>query len=164
MKILGLGSLAFAPGCSSRPEKNLFSDVQAPEDMVTGKATWYASTCRECPAGCGILAKNKDGRVIKVEGNPLHPINQGTLCMRGQAAVQGVYNPDRIRRPLLKKGDGWQALSFQEAEAFLKEKIDGAVQKGENKVHMLTEVVGQSLSTLFEEGLRKWRAQPPLPA
>ena len=162
MKILGLGSLAFAPGCSSRPEKNLFSDVQAPEDIVTGKATWYASTCRECPAGCGILAKNKDGRVIKVEGNPLHPINQGTLCMRGQAAVQGVYNPDRIRRPLLKKGDGWQALSFQEAEAFLKEKIDGAVQKGENKVHMLTEVVGQSLSTLFEEALRKWRAQPPL--
>ena len=90
IKILGIGSLAFAPGCTSRPEKNLFSDVQAPEDMVTGKAAWYASTCRECPAGCGILAKNKEGRVIKVEGNPLHPINQGKLCMRGQASVQGV--------------------------------------------------------------------------
>jgi Fe-S-cluster-containing dehydrogenase component/anaerobic selenocysteine-containing dehydrogenase len=162
IKILGIGSLAFAPGCSSRPEKNLFSYVQAPEDMVTGKATWYASTCRECPAGCGILAKNKEGRVIKVEGNPLHPINLGKLCMRGQAAVQGVYNPDRIRRPLLRKGDGWQALSFQEAEAFLKEKIDGAVLKGDNRVHMLTEVVGQSQSTLFEEALRKWRSQPPL--
>jgi len=162
IKILGIGSLAFAPGCSSRPEKNLFSDVQAPEDMVTGKATWYASTCRECPAGCGILAKNKEGRVIKVEGNPLHPVNQGTLCMRGQAAVQGVYHPDRIRRPLLKKKDGWQALSFQEAEALLKEKIDEAVRKGENRVHMLTEVVGQSLASLFQEALQKWRSQPPL--
>ena len=157
-----LGSLAFAPGCTSRPEKNLFSYVEAPEDMVTGKATWYASTCRECPAGCGILAKNKEGRVIKVEGNPLHPVNQGKLCMRGQAAVQGAYNPDRIRRPLLKKGDGWQMLSFQEAEALLKKKIDEAAQKGDNRVHLLTEVVGQSLSALFEEALRRWKSQPPL--
>ena len=161
IKILGLGSLAFAPGCDSRPEKNLFSYVQAPEDMVTGKATWYASTCRECPAGCGILAKNKEGRVIKVEGNPLHPVNLGKLCMRGQAAVQGVYHPDRMRRPLLKKGDGWQALSFQEAEAFLKEKVDEAAQKGENRVHMLTEVVGQTLSNLFDEALKNWKSQPP---
>ena len=162
IKILGIGSLAFAPGCTSRPEKNLFSYVQAPEDMVTGKATWYASTCRECPAGCGILAKNKEGRVIKVEGNPLHPINQGKLCMRGQAGVQGVYNPDRIRRPLLKKKDGWQALSFQEAEVLLKQKIDEAVQKGENRVHLLTEVVGRSLTTLFENALREWSSPPPL--
>ncbi|MBP1739556.1 MAG: mopA, partial [Deltaproteobacteria bacterium] len=162
IKILGIGSLAFAPGCTSRPEKNLFSHVQAPEDMVNGKATWYASTCRECPAGCGILAKNKEGRVIKVEGNPLHPINQGKLCMRGQAAVQGVYHPDRIRRPLLKKKNGWEALSFQEAEALLKRRIDDSVGKTENRVHMLTEVVGRSLSSLFHQALEKWKSQPPL--
>ncbi len=162
IKILGLGSLAFAPGCDSRPEKNLFSQVQAPEDMVTGKATWYASTCRECPAGCGILAKNKEGRVIKVEGNPLHPVNLGKLCMRGQAAVQGVYHPDRVRRPLLKQKDGWQALSFEEAATLLKTKIDEAVQKGENRVCLLTEAVGQTLSDLFEEALKNWKSQPPL--
>jgi anaerobic selenocysteine-containing dehydrogenase/Fe-S-cluster-containing dehydrogenase component len=162
IKILGIGSLAFAPGCSSRPEKNLFSYDQAPEDMVTGKATWYASTCRECPAGCGLLAKNREGRVIKVEGNPLHPINQGKLCMRGQSGVQGVYNPDRIRRPLLRKGDGWQALSFQEAEALLQGKIDEAVRKGDDRIHMLTEVVGQSLFTLLEGAMRNWKSQPPL--
>src|SRR5512139_1157993 len=156
IKILGIGSLAFAPGCTSRPEKNLFSYVQAPEDMVTGNATWYASTCRECPAGCGILAKNKEGKVIKAEGNPLHPVNQGRLCMRGQAAVQGVYNPDRIRRPLLKKGDGWQMLSFQDAEALLKKKIYEAAQKGDNRVHLLTEVVGQNKFARFDEAFQRW--------
>ncbi|NTV57769.1 MAG: nitrate reductase, partial [Deltaproteobacteria bacterium] len=161
IKILGLGSLAFAPGCDSRPEKNLFSYVQAPEDMVTGKATWYASTCRECPAGCGILAKNKEGRVIKVEGNPLHPVNLGKLCMRGQAAVQGVYHPDRIRRPLLKQKDGWKALSFEEAETLLRSKIDEAVRKAENRVHLITEAVGQTLSNLFDEALKNWKSQPP---
>ena len=114
LKIVGMGSMSMAVGCSPdpynapRPEKNLFSLVEAPDDMVIGKASWFATTCRECPAGCGVLAKNREGRVIKVEGNPLHPINQGKLCMRGQAALQGVYNPDRIERPLLKDKDGWK--------------------------------------------------------
>jgi molybdopterin-containing oxidoreductase family iron-sulfur binding subunit len=157
-----MGSLSFAPGCTSRPEKNLFSLVEAPEDMVTGRATWYASTCRECPAGCGILAKNREGRVVKVEGNPLHPINRGRLCMRGQASLQGVYNPDRIKKPLLRNHDGWQALSFEEAEAVLKEKIEKAVQKGPQRIHMLTEVVGRSLEALFAGALEKWESRSPL--
>lgn len=57
-----MGSVAFAAGCSAKTEDNLFTMVQATEDMVTGRANWYASTCRECPAGCGVLAKTvKDG-------------------------------------------------------------------------------------------------------
>ena len=110
LKIVGLGSLSIAAGCSP-PDKTLYSRVKAPEDLVTGEATWYASTCRECPAGCGILAKNREGRVIKVEGHPLHPINKGKLCMRGQSALQGIYNPDRIAAPLLER-KRWLANYF----------------------------------------------------
>ena len=96
LKMVGMGSVSMAVGCSPdpysapRPEKNLFSLVKAPEDMVVGRTSWYATTCRECPAGCGMLAGNREGRLIKVEGNPLHPINRGKLCMRGQAALHGV--------------------------------------------------------------------------
>jgi molybdopterin-containing oxidoreductase family iron-sulfur binding subunit len=158
LKMAGMGSLSFAAGCTSEPEKTLYSLVHAPDDMVTGKATWYASTCRECPAGCGVLAKNREGRIVKVEGNPLHPINKGRLCMRGQAALQGIYNPDRIKAPMLKQKDGWRPLSFPQAEALLKERGEGAAQKGENKVRMLTEAVGESLSSLFTESLRQWRS------
>ena len=50
LKITGLGGAAVATGCTSNPEKNIFTLVKAPDDMVTGQATWYASTCRECPA------------------------------------------------------------------------------------------------------------------
>jgi len=104
LKLAGMGSLSFAASaCTSEGDKTIFSLVQAPADMVTGAPTWYAATCRECPAGCGLIAKNREGRVIKVEGNPLHPINLGKLCIRGQAIVQGVYHPDRIQAPLLKK-------------------------------------------------------------
>ena len=125
-----MGGLSFAANCTSQPAKTLFSIVQAPDDMVTGSAIWYASTCRECPAGCGVLAKNREGRIIKVEGNPLHPINQGRLCMRGQAALQGIYNPDRIKTPLLKEGGKYRPVTFAEAEAVLYSKADAAARKG----------------------------------
>ena len=127
LKIAGIGSLSVAAGCSRElPEKKLYSLVHHPDDMVTGKPTWYASTCRECPAGCGVIAKNREGRAIKVEGNPLHPINRGSLCMRGQAAVQAVYHPDRLQRPLLRDGDDWRPISFAEAEKRLAERVQAA--------------------------------------
>ncbi|MBW2493038.1 MAG: nitrate reductase, partial [Deltaproteobacteria bacterium] len=97
LKIAGIGSVAITAGCTSEADKTLFSLVHAPDDMVTGKAACYATTCRECPAGCGIIAKNREGRIIKIEGNPLHPINDSKLCMRGQSALQRVYHPDRIK-------------------------------------------------------------------
>ena len=141
LKIVGAGSVSLAAGCSP-PEKSLYSLVQAPDDMVTGKASWYASTCRECPAGCGVLAKNREGRVIKVEGNPLHPVNRGRLCMRGQAALQGLYNPDRLKTPLLRENDGWKSLSFSEAEAILQQRASKASRGGQGRIGMVTEIAG----------------------
>ncbi|MGD8492503.1 MAG: hypothetical protein PVH44_02805, partial [Desulfobacterales bacterium] len=161
LKIAGMGSISLAAGCSPS-EKNLFSLVHAPDDMVTGRATWYASTCRECPAGCGIMAKNREGRVIKVEGNPLHPINKGKLCMRGQAALQAVYNSDRLKTPLLKDKNGWQPISFAKAQSMLKYKTHDAAQKGSDRVRMLTEVVGNTQLTLFADALKQWNASTPL--
>lgn len=153
-----MGSLSIAAGCETRPEKILFSQVQAPDDRVTGRATWYASTCRECPAGCGVLAKNREGRIIKVEGNPMHPINEGKLCMRGQAALQGIFNPDRIKTPLIKEKDTWRPISFSQAQNLLKEKAHGASGKGPNRVHLMTEIAGEGLTTLFREVLKRWQS------
>ena len=92
--------------------------------MVIGEATWYASTCRECPAGCGILAKNREARIIKIEGNPASSRSiRVRLCMRGQAALQGIYDPDRLKTPQYSKENGnWQPLSFSKAETILKSK------------------------------------------
>lgn len=156
LKIAGMGSLSFAAGCTSEPEKSLFSLVEAPDDMVTGQATWYASTCRECPAGCGTLAKNREGRVVKLEGNPLHPINRGRLCMRGHAALQVVYNPGRLQTPLLKEKGGWKPISFSRAVALVSERAETAAGKGSGRVRMMTEIVGEGLMWLFSDSLEKW--------
>ena len=164
LKIAGLGSLSLASGCTSQPAKFLYSLVRAPDDMVVGEPTWYATTCRECPAGCGVLAKNREGRVVKVEGNPLHPINRGTLCLRGQAALQAVYNPDpdRIKTPLLKEGGKWRALSYGEAENLLRERFQRASGMGPGRVRLVSEVVGEGLRGLMREVLAAARSGDPL--
>jgi molybdopterin-containing oxidoreductase family iron-sulfur binding subunit len=168
LKIVGMGGVSMAVGCSPdpysapRPKKHLFSLVNAPEDMVTGRTSWYATTCRECPAGCGVLAGNREGRLIKVEGNPLHPINRGKLCMRGQAALQGVYNPDRISTPLLKRESGWRSITFTEAQRLLSGKLAQAAGNGDNRVRMVTEVVGDTVLQLCADSLAQWKSPPPL--
>ena len=73
--------------------------TKMPEYNYNGKSTYYATTCRECPAGCGIVVRTMQGRAIKVEGNPIHPVNLGKTCARGQASLHGLYNPDRIQEP-----------------------------------------------------------------
>jgi len=130
--------------------------------MVTGSATWYASTCRECPAGCGVLAKNREGRIVKLEGNPLHPVNQGRLCMRGQAALQGIYNPDRLKTPLIKDNGQWRPISFEAAITLLKAKAVTTARKGPDRVRMMTETVGASLMGLFTDSLQSLNSQPPV--
>jgi len=157
LKLAGMGSLSFAAGCSD-PQKTIYSLVAAPDDMITGKGTWYASTCRECPAGCGILAKNREGRAIKLEGNPLHPVNKGTICMRGQAALQAVYHPDRIQTPLIKQGGSWRPISFEAADDIIRAKTGEAASKGRNRVRMVTDTPGETLFQLMNSALSRWNS------
>src|SRR5919202_3767947 len=104
LKVLGAtGAATAAVGCSSRRVEKLIPYLNHPDDTVPGVSNYYATTCRECPVGCGVLAETRDGRVIKLEGNPAHPVNRGALCAQGQAAPQGLYNPDRFRGPLMRR-------------------------------------------------------------
>ncbi|MBN8658018.1 MAG: molybdopterin-dependent oxidoreductase, partial [Anaerolineae bacterium] len=72
---------------------------QMPEYNSVGQSTYYATTCRECAAGCGLVVRTYQGRAIKTEGNANHPLNLGKTCARGQATLQGLYNPDRVQGP-----------------------------------------------------------------
>ncbi|MEA3342295.1 MAG: molybdopterin-dependent oxidoreductase, partial [Chloroflexota bacterium] len=71
--------------------------------------------CRLCAGGCGLSARVVDGRVVKLDGNPFHPSNQGKLCPKGQAGLQALYDPDRIKGPMRRVEGGWQQISWEEA-------------------------------------------------
>src|SRR3990170_3085111 len=108
LKIAGAGVAATAvlTGCGPASRYVIRQPyAQMPEYTYNGQFTDYATTCRECPAGCGIIVRTMQGRAIKIEGNPDHPVNKGKTCARGQAALQGLYNPDRIKNPVRKERD-----------------------------------------------------------
>lgn len=99
------------------------------------KETWVPTVCRLCPAGCGILVRVIEGRAVKIEGNPLNPNNQGRLCPRGQAGLQILYNPDRIRGPLQRvgaRGSGeWQSISWDKALGLVVVKLKEMRDRGQ---------------------------------
>ena len=124
LKLVGVGAgAAAAAGCSERVE-HLIPYVVQPEVITPGIAVYYASTCRECSAGCGLHVRTREGRPVKLEGNPEHPVNQGSLCARGQASIGRTYHPDRYQTPMLRGADGKLApVSWEEAIRTLGEKL-----------------------------------------
>jgi len=82
-------------------------------------ATVYKSQCYICNSGCDTLVYEKEGKVIKVEGDPSSPITKGTLCCKGLASREQLYHKDRILYPMKRvgqRGEGrWQRISWDEA-------------------------------------------------
>jgi len=100
-KVMGLSATAAMAACRRAPEQNIFPFSRKPDEIVPGVASWYATACGACPARCGLLVKTRDGRPIKVEGNPSHPVSRGAVCAVGQAGILTLYDDDRARGPRL---------------------------------------------------------------
>ncbi|MEN6441628.1 MAG: molybdopterin-dependent oxidoreductase [Syntrophobacter sp.] len=156
LKLFGTaGTGAVLSGCSE-PTRYLIPFINPPEDIVAGKAAYYATTCRECPAGCGMLAKNKEGRIIKVEGNPLHPVSGGKLCMRGHASLHGLYNPDRYHGPVVQKKGKAEPISWENGLALLNARIDEIVRNGRgDRIILMTDLITGSLNDLAGRWLKE---------
>jgi len=130
LKVMGWGGAAVAlSGCGNTSIENgketVVSYVEAADYVIPGVAVYYNSTCAQCDAGCNINGRVREGRVLKLEGNPASTINRGKMCGLGQAGVQHHYNPDRVREPLLRNGDKGETISWDKAYALIAEKLSG---------------------------------------
>lgn len=127
LKVLGVaGAGAGMLGCAPEAEK-IIPYVVPSEDIVPGLATWYRTTCRECPAGCGMNIRTREGRAVKAEGNPNSSISHGRLCPRGQSSLQGLYNPDRYGQAMVRGADGnLEGISWDDAEQRLADQLGQA--------------------------------------
>jgi len=124
-----VGSAVAASGCDVRPlsryqpglyrsevtgqyggyDNRVYPYLNQPDGLIDGVPQYFATVCQMCPAGCGLLVRTMGGRAVKIEGNPAHPVSGGKTCARGQAALQHLYNPDRLRGPVThaKRGQTW---------------------------------------------------------
>ncbi|HLA38803.1 MAG TPA: molybdopterin-dependent oxidoreductase, partial [Candidatus Glassbacteria bacterium] len=127
LKLGGVAAVFSLVGCMQRPAEKIIPYLNQPEETVPGVATWYASTCGECQAACGVLARVREGRPVKLEGNPNHPLNQGKLCARGQASLYNLYDPGRMRAPVRRKADGgWEEADFDTLDTEIAGKLKAA--------------------------------------
>ena len=149
IKLTAITGTSTALASCGNPENQLIRFVPD-EDIVPGIATWRPSICPLCRAGCGLTVRvmDADAEVVrdgqpgvvriaaakKLEGHPAHPVNEGTLCARGQAAIQLTYHPDRITQPLKRsgtRGDGrYEAVSWDEALESLVARLDELAEAG----------------------------------
>ncbi|HEX2722266.1 MAG TPA: molybdopterin-dependent oxidoreductase, partial [Gemmatimonadaceae bacterium] len=124
LKVVGAGSAATTMvGCTSEKVEKLIPYLVSPDETVPGVSTYYATTCRECSVACGLIAETRDGRTIKLEGNPDHPLNRGALCARGQAGLQALYNPDRYRGPMVRRNGRLEKITWDEALRIFAQKL-----------------------------------------
>ncbi len=131
LKVLGAaGATVGTVGCTSEKVGKLIPYLVHPDETVSGVSTYYATTCRECAASCGIIAETRDGRTTKLEGNPDHPLNRGALCARGQSALQGLYNPDRLRSPMVKENGAWKPIEWSAALTLVSQKLGEVRSRG----------------------------------
>ena len=142
------GTTTALASCGS-PENQLIRFI--PDEFIApGVATWKPGVCTMCAAGCGLTVRVmeaeqdvvRDGQrgvvriaaAKKLEGSAAHPVNQGGLCPRGQAAIQVTYHPDRITQPLKRvgeRGDGrYEAISWDDALAELVAQLDALAAAG----------------------------------
>ena len=95
------------------------SGSQAVSRTSLKKLQSIPTTCQQCPSGCGIIAHLDGDRCVQLLGNPSHPVNRGSICAKGIAGLNLVYDPDRLLYPLKRIGERgggkWTRITWDEA-------------------------------------------------
>jgi anaerobic selenocysteine-containing dehydrogenase/Fe-S-cluster-containing dehydrogenase component len=137
--------------CGSPNRSAKFTSYLLPpeEGIVPGEASFHPSTCTECPAGCGVLARVREGRPVKLEGIPRHPVSDGGLCVRGQSSLYRLYHPERLRSPMAREGGKYRPIPWEEAFSRVAGSLKASREKGRKNLFLSGRTTG-SLSRLAD--------------
>ena len=156
LTIMGASMALASAACARRPVNKIIPYVVKPEEIVPGIPVWYASTWREGTESYGLLVKNREGRPIKIEGNPDHPINRGKLGSRAQASLLSLYDPERLQAPVARdrKAQTSKAITWDEIDAAITCRLKGLAAAPNRSVRILTGAgMGFSAQRLVREFL-----------
>ncbi len=119
----GLGAVSLA-ACTTAPTKKSIPYLIKPEEVTSGIPNYYASSYK----GSGILVKTREGRPIKIEGNPSCPINKGKLDAQGQASVLDLYDTAKLKGPKVANVE----QSWDDVDAFVKRELNKVQASGKS--------------------------------
>ncbi len=161
-KFLGLmgASAAFAGvGCSDYRDQGVVIPYnKKPAEIVIGRPNYYATTTDESYGSVPVLVKTREGRPIKIDGNPEHPITQGKIGADAQASILGLYDPDRLRGPISRTDDGSvENVSWTAVDKKLSAVASAAVKRGKKIVLVVppvTSPTGQEILAKFQNKFR----------
>jgi molybdopterin-containing oxidoreductase family iron-sulfur binding subunit len=136
LELLGYTTAALTLTSCSAPEQKIVPYLKQPPELMPGVASWYASTCAGCSAGCGALVKVRDGRPIKLEGNPDHPLSKGGLCPVAHSSVFSLYDSERLQKPYI----GQTPTTWKETDEQITRKLN-AIKESNGKVRFLSNTI-----------------------
>jgi anaerobic selenocysteine-containing dehydrogenase len=185
-KIVSAVSAGVASSACDSKRDALIPLLVPDHEMAPGEESWHPAVCSECAAGCGAIARVMEGeRVIerngghkgekfrqriacvkKLEGNPLDPVSGGRLCARGQAAVQSLYNPDRVAGPMRRtsnRGDArFTPISWDESIATAADRLAKVRASDPAKILFLSRPQTDSRSVAVQQFLQAIGAPPAM--
>jgi len=165
LALAGASAAFAATACTNYRDKGeIMPYVKKPEEVTYGKANYYASTCNECSLACGTLIKTREGRPVKITGNPEHPINKGKICAIGEASILNLYDPDRIKFPLNVKGSDLFLFKndlSKESWANADKEIVDALNKAKNEGKEVAIITGKVNSPTFARLIEDYKVKFP---
>jgi anaerobic selenocysteine-containing dehydrogenase len=181
-KIVSAVSAGVATNACDKKRDVLIPLLVSNHEIAPGEESWHPAVCTECAASCGTVARVMEGeRIIerngekfrqriacikKLEGNPLDPVSGGRLCARGHAALQSLYNPDRVAKPLRRTSRRGEArftpVSWEESIATIADTLAKVRASDPGRILFLSTPQTGSRSVAVQQFLESIGAPPPL--
>ena len=103
--------------------------IEATEAARDASVKWTKSVCRFCGTGCGVMIGHKDDQIVAMRGDPSHPTTKGLVCAKSLFLPKIVHSKDRLKTPMLRKGDKFVPIEWDEAMELMSDKFAKAIKK-----------------------------------
>lgn len=155
LALLGASAALAGTACSDYRDKGeIIPYNKKPEEIIPGRPNYYASTCTSCANACGVLVKTREGRPIKLDGNPDHPVSKGKICSKGQASIMNLYDPDRLKNPKKNVDGRFVDYSWKDAD---NEIIFDLMNAGSREISVIThKIVSPTAKKVLDEFAAKY--------
>lgn len=151
-----------ATACTDYRDKGqIINYTTKPEAVQPGIANYYASTLNVAGNSWGVLIKTREGRPIKIDGNPEHPINKGKISNLAQSTIVNLYDPSRLKKPMVKGKKGLQLVPFEpvkweEADKNIVKALNDAVASGKEIAILTEQVLSPTYAALLNDFVNKY--------